>query len=458
MAAQTLILPKPGVPADRGVCALGLLMQLAGTVAAALTLFVGTALWLGGRVAHPLAAVVAFGLCLWRARLHRRAGRALVYGGRADDPSRAVMAYVGFGILHAFAICMLATYVGHGQTATAIALFAALALWPLVMFAMTLFVAPAIDADRHVVLGEDRGLEGAAILMSALGACGALSTGAVLLVLGGLPARHLEHGWGPLVVLVFVLLLVRSVLHVRAGLGGLRASSFDRPVELVGRYVGFAAITAVCVGGVLILLALSEGAPVIALGSVAVMSWLLFAWPAIVKRFFYHRQFAELLDGDRVLHRRAPDAGLSALGWLLAGHATLVASLSILALGAGPDHVGRILGRLLALCGPAIPATRDGLIASGVVVALEAICAVALIGASDRRRAIATIYALVAGAVALTLAWPIAFPLRHAASDLGLVLRLAPTAIQVAIPAVTLLLVHRAIAPTAVARYRSRAA
>jgi hypothetical protein len=458
MQAQPLILPKPGVPADHGVCALGLIMQLAGTVAAALTLFVAAALWLAGRVDHPLAAGLALGLCLVRARLHRRAGRALVYGGRADDPARAVTAYVGFGLAHALAICVIASYAGHGQGSTAIALLAALALWPLVVLAMTVFAAPAVDADRRVVLGEDRGLEGAAIVMTALGACGALSTGAVLLVLGGLPARHLEHGWGPLVVLVFVLLLVRSALHVRAGLGGLRARSFDRPVELVTRYVGFAAITAVCVGGVLVLLAMAEGAPLVALASVAVASWLLFAWPAIVKRFFYHRQFTELLDGDRVLHQRAPDAGTSALGWLLAGHATLVAALTILAVGAGRDPVGRIVGGLVALCGPAIPTSPGGLVASGAVVALEAACAVALIGARDHRRAIATLYALVAGAVAGALAWPIASPLRHAASDLGLVLRLAPTAIQIAIPAVTLLVVHRAIAPTAVARYRSRAA
>ena len=42
------------------------------------------------------------------------------------------------------------------------------------------------------------------------------------------------------------------------------------------------------------------------------------AWPLIIRRFFSDRQFADLLAGDDApVHRRAPDAGLTGLGWLL---------------------------------------------------------------------------------------------------------------------------------------------
>jgi len=461
MSPQTVQLPRPGVPADRGLAALGLLMQLAGRITGALTVLLGIAVWFGPGIRHPAASLVVAALCLVRAQLHRRAGRDLAYGGRGAHPSRALGTYLWFGLAHAFVVGFLAAPAAGAGVATATAIFGALAVWPLALLAIFGFGGfGALDGYDQigVPLGEDRGLEGASILMTVLGACGVLSTGAILLVLGGLPSRHLEHGWGPLVVVVFVLLLVRSALHVRAGLAGLREGSFDRPAELVARYVGFGAVSAFCVGGVLFLLAISEGAPPAGIIGVAVTCWLLASWPAIVKRFFHHRQFAELLDGDRVVHRRAPDAGLSALGWLLAGHAALIVSLSILAAAVGHDGPGHVIARLLTLAGPAIGHTRGALAASAVVIGLEVACAVALIQMRDRRREVATIYALVAGAVALALAWPMARPLGHAPFDLGLIARLAPTAIQLAIPAATLVLVHRAIAPAALARYRRRAA
>jgi hypothetical protein len=207
-----------------------------------------------------------------------------------------------------------------------------------------------------------------------------------------------------------------------------------------------------CVGGVLSLLAMSEQLAPEAIASVIVVCWLLAAWPLIVKRFFSHRQFAELLAGDRVVHRRAPDAGLSGLGWLLVGHATLVAAALVLELAIEPRGIGRVIDAALQRISPLVGHTAD-LGAGALVVALELAAAVTLLRMSPHRRVISTIYALVAGGVALAAAWPfLGAASQHL--DFRLVIRLIPLAIQIVIPAATLILVHRSVAPTAQARYR----
>jgi hypothetical protein len=307
-----------------------------------------------------------------------------------------------------------------------------------------------------IPLSEDRGLEGASVVMAILGACGAVSTGAIILMLGALPSRHLQHGWGGMLVVVFALLLVRSCLHVAAGVRGMREASFDRPGELACRYASFGALSVVCVGAVLLLLAMSEQLAPEAIASVIVVCWLLASWPLIVKRFFSHRQFAELLAGDRVLHRRAPDTGLSGLGWLLIGHAVLIAAALVLELATEPRGVGLALDRLLQLTSPVVGSSATDLAVAALIVALELAAAVSLLRMSRHRRVISTVYALVGGAIALTAAWPF---LRAAGRyfDVGLVIRLIPLAIQIVIPAATLVVVHRSVVPTAQARYRGSA-
>ena len=73
---------------------------------------------------------------------------------------------------------------------------------------------------------------------------------------------------------------------------------------------------------------------------------------------------------------------------------------------------------------------------------------------SDQRRAIATIYAVFAGVVALGPAVPVVASLGHHLS-LWTGVQLLPSAVQLVMPVATLLLVHRAVLPAARARYRS---
>jgi hypothetical protein len=459
-------LPRAGVPADHGLATLGLVMQLAGRTSGALAALIASVVLIESRI-HRNAGwfFLAIALCIVRSQLHRVAGRDLLYSRRtADDavanPFGAMRAYIAFGIAQAIVLGIIATTEFGATLRSGAGVTAALALWPMVL--VVVMQLPRFRPfHAGLPLGEDRGLEGASIVMTVLGACGVLSAGTIILVLGGLPSRHLQHGWGAMLVVVFTLLLVRSCLHIRAGLAGLRETSFDRPGELASRYASFGVISSVCVGGVLALLAMSEQLAPEAIASVTVLCWLLAAWPMIVKRYFNNRQFAELLAGDRMIHRRAPDAGLTGLGWLLAGHAMLVATILILAVTVEPRGVGRALGNLLLLSGPVIGRSAVGPnlglgLATGVV-ALELFAAAALLRMSDHRRMIATIYALCAGGVALAAMYPLVRSFSHYHGDLRMVIRLIPTAIQIVIPAATLVLVHRAIAPTARARYRGPA-
>jgi hypothetical protein len=334
-----------------------------------------------------------------------------------------------------------------------IGVFIGLSLWPAAL-AVVLHVLHARRLDTEVPLAEDRGLEGASILMTVLGACGVLSTGAILLAVRALPSRHLQHGWGAMLVVVFILLLVRSSLHLRAGLSGLREPSFDRPSELTTRYASFGLISACGVGGVLALFAMAEQLTPEAIVSVVVTGWLLVSWPVVIRRYFNNRQFAELLAGDRMVHRRAPDAGLTGLGWLLAGHAVVIAALLTIAATAEPQGPGRTLMSVLQLAGPVVGGSAGELVLGAGVVGLELIAAAALLRMSDHRRAFATMYALVAGGVALALTWPLVRGFDHHHFDLRTVIRLIPAAAQVVIPAATLVLVHRTVIPVARARYR----
>lgn len=452
-------LPSAGVPADHGMASLGLVMLLAARTSGALAALAASIVVLEPRHRHDAWLLFALGLCIARSLVHRIAGRDLVYSRpaadrSAADPFEATSAYVAVGIGHAAAIGVIAVCELGATRQTAVCLAAALALWPIVLGSVIRM--PRFHALRAgIPLGEDRGLEGASILMTVLGACGALSTGAIILLLTGLPGRYLEHGWGTMLVIVFALLLFRACLHLRVGIAGFGARSFDRPGELAAGYASFAVISAICVGGVLALFAMSVRRFAVALPCVAMVIWLLSVWPAIVRRYVYHRQFAELLAGDRVIHRRAPDAGLTGLGWLLTGHAALVAALLFLEAAVEPQGIGRSLQSLLVLAGPDLRSPADiGLVS--IVLGLEGLAATALIRMSDSRRVIATIYALFAGVVALATACTMIRALGRQATDLQLIARWIAAAVQIAIPAVTLVLVRRTIVPAAHARYTRR--
>jgi hypothetical protein len=181
------------------------------------------------------------------------------------------------------------------------------------------------------------------------------------------------------------------------------------------------------------------------------MCWLLIAWPMIIRKFLSDRQFADLLAGDAApVHRRAPDAGLTWLGWLLVGHVALTASFLLprIANSEGFSSVFMLAGTV---------GVKSMWWNVGALV-LQGWAGYELVRMSPQSRIIATVFAVVVVAVTLYVNWPLVDLLRHSSGFDRQAILVAPLALALVMPIATLLLVHRKIAPTARARFRAKAA
>jgi hypothetical protein len=480
--AEVVELPRAGLPADRGLASLGLLMQLGGgaCAAGAILLALVAILSLREQGGAPSGTVfwilAAAGLCVARSLAHRAAGTQLLYGGswRADgspaSPLGGMRRYVAIALGQTALLALLGRAALDLSAAEVLACCAGLALWPLALAALLASGALA-RFEAQIPHGEDQSFEAASILMAVLGTAGLLAAGALLLADLETGYAEIMHGPGSIVIGALGLLSFRSWLHVRAGLAGLRETSIDRSVDLANRYAELGVVSSLWSCGVLLLAAIANGLDVWGMALVAGLGWLMMLWPLIVRRFFSDRQLADLIAGARGAqhHRRAPDAGLTGLGWLLVGHAALTASFLVPQLIAGPLIAGP------ALAGPALAGDARWLVSlaagigdgspwwSAAVIALEAWAGAALLRMSAHHRLIAVVYGAVAAIVTAAELWPL---LEQTGQELSpsmldgrgahLVLSVAQAALRLVIPVATVLLATRAIAPAARARYRRK--
>jgi hypothetical protein len=451
-----------GVPADQGLSSLGLLMQLAGNLFAAVTSVIAlSVLILGTRALGDGSGVMLFALIgagIVRSLVQNYAGRQLLYGEGGGGRLAGVRRYVQIGIVHSLAFGAFIAWKLGVPGGIALAVTAGLVAWPAML--AIIFQLPRFRRFRDdLPISEDKGFEGAAILMTVLGLCGLLAGVGVFVMLIELPGPVLQHGPMVVVVLAVGMLVARSGMHVRAGLSGLRETSIDRSVELVNRYANFGVIAAFCCGGALLLMLMSQRLDVGGLAMVCAMVWMLMVWPVIVRRFFADRQFADLLAGPEApLHRRAPDAGATALGWLLFAYAIYSASFAIPALAMpAADRANGGVESLVALLSSS-GATHLAWL-SLPVIALQAWAGFDLVRATKSARSLATLYGVVAAAFALYTQWPLISALGHG-SDAGMGLEAStvqfmPLALSLVLPIATVLLVNRQIAPTMRARFRT---
>jgi hypothetical protein len=266
----------------------------------------------------------------------------------------------------------------------------------------------------------------------------------------------LTKGPGVLVALALAMLVIRSVLHVQAGLSGLRETSVDRSVELANRYANFGVISSFCGGGALLVF-MMQGASLAGLAVVCGLCWMLMAWPLIIRRFFSDRQFADLLAGsDAPVHRRAPDAGLTALGWLLIGYSAYTASFMLPQLLIADGRDGRELQQIMAMGGGGL-GLRSIWFSVGLLV-LQAWAGFELVRMSPQSRIIASVFGVLGAIVTIYINWPLLTALKHMRGFVGQseALMLGPLAMALIIPVATLVLVNRKIAPTARARFRHK--
>lgn len=452
-----------GVPADQGLSSLGLLMQLAGNVLAAYAGMIAFSMLFAVRGSgQTLWFFLIFGACIARSLVQRWAGAQLLYGNGGLEEGKVqrmagIHKYVVVALAQTAVVAGLLYFKLHMPGKFVLALAAGLSLWP-VTLAILVRLPRFKRFSDDLPLTEDKGFEGASILMTVLGTCGLVATGTLLLILLDLPGNMLTKGPGVLVVLSLGMLVVRSVLHVQAGLSGLRETSVDRSVELANRYANFGVISSFCFGGALLLAVMSLKMNILGLVAISAACWLLMAWPLIIRRFFSDRQFADLLAGDGApLHRRAPDAGLTGLGWLLFSHAIFSASLLVIELFSGEGSNLRAEQMLSALGGGS--GFRSVWWSVGSVV-LQAWAGYELIRMSPQSRVIATIFGIVGAAVTIYINLPFIEALKSMRSFFGNsdALQLAPIAMGLIIPVATLVLVNRKIAPTARARFRKQPA
>ncbi len=455
-----------GVPADQGLSSLGMLMQIAGNLfAATMSLYTFVILVMssrmgGGKGDETLWVLVLMGAAITRSLVHRSAGAQLLYGvGGSGQGNRmaGVQRYIIVAFAQSALTGLLLAWRFHLDAKVAFGITAGLAAWP-VTLAVLLALPRFKRFKEDLPLTEDKGFEGASILMTVFGLCGIAASGTALVVLLDLPSKALTKGPGVLVILSLAMLVVRSALHVQAGFSGLRETSVDRSVELANRYANFGVISSFCAGGAIMLWIMSVAFDLTGLAFICGLVWMLMAWPLIVRRFFADRQFADLLAGSEApVHRRSPDAGLTWLGWLLLAHAVFSASMLIPTLFVDGGQGGRgavdFSGMFSMFAGLGL---RSVWWSVGLVL-LQGWAGYELIRMSAQSRIIATLYGVIGVAVTFYLNWPLIDAIRHTHSFGKETLAAGPVVLALIIPVATILLVNRKIAPTATARFKPRA-
>ncbi len=456
---RTPDLMGPDMPADNGLGSLGLIMQLGGSVfmgVMALTSFVF--MLAASRVPGGSILMLIGVLGVVRSAMHRGAGRALLYGTTTRGPFRATLHYAVFAIVHSLMVYWVLGSKLHMAGPARQSLVLMMLAWP-----VTLLVVISLPRFKRFVdeipVPEDRGYEGAGVLMVLFGLIGALSMGilalTILTVAGG---RLLDSMEGLLVFGCVVGLGVRSIMHVRAGLVAVHDRGQDQVSDAATTYTNWGIMTSLVTGAVLLLVMMMNRGGGQGMLTVAVFVFLLIAWPLILRQFFTERDFTVALDPSAAGREyRSPDLGMTALGWLLlagavmalAGSLTTVDPSSLRRMGAAsaliPTDLAHQLGRsrwwsILSAC-------------------LQLWAAIELIGMTKRWKLSVYIYGAVATAVTVYISLPI---LEHMAQFLRMSLRRGPggllvfgqIAIALVIPVGGMLLANRHKGAGARARIR----
>jgi hypothetical protein len=267
-----------------------------------------------------LWVLLILGSSLARSAAHKRAGDRLLHDG-SGTPAQALGRYLLFAAIQTGVVAM-AMLVEGAPSELLVTLILVLAAWPV---ALLIIAKPMIEEFGGAVpMGDDKGFEGAAILLLIFGSIG-LCIGAVMLF-GWLewPSEMKSQLLGVGMLAAYVMLIIRSVLHLRAGIRGVSATHMNQTADAVAKYAQFGVVASVVVAAVLFLAfvtSMGDRAPGAAMFlmmvMVAMVAWVLLVWPLAVRRFFGERQFSLMLDARESNRQLSPDRGLPTLGWLL---------------------------------------------------------------------------------------------------------------------------------------------
>ncbi len=459
-------LAGPRMPADHGLASLGLIMQLGGSLFAGYMALIAVFPIFAGLGAGSLIAFFIGVAGAVRSAFHRSAGTALLYGS-PRGVFRPTYTYIGVAVAQTGLTLLLLNKDGATAPPMQVNLTIALVLlaWPLTLLVMlTRRRLRGFAAGDVLPVSEDLGFEGAAALMVLLGLLGSLIALFMLYTGIKLPGGALGAE-GMLVVGVFAMLLARWVLHTMAGVKGTRGIDSDGATESASRYFTFGVVSSVIAGGALLILFMSMpgvGLHPAMLLLVAGAVYLLLTWPLILRRFYTERNFAALLAGaEGPNHRRAPDAGMTAIGWLLLALGVLQLTLALPAALTGHSelaHALRAFDVFDSKLGDLVGAGRSPWWSVGIAMC-QVWAGLELVHMTDRHRLSATVYGAVATVVTLYLMWPELRQLEQLAAARGLAgfgsatsyLRIG---LSLVIPIGTIILVNRTLLPAAQARVR----
>lgn len=326
--------------ARAGLVALGLIMELVGSVVAAYLIVQALESFLGGRAfpawyltgywydvtSHRVESAsaptwrlgIVAGVAILRALLHRRAGSAVLY--RPERAVGAVTAYVAVALSHTVFCAVEFALDLDGRSLEWMVITGISIGWPIALllairrptFRRLLRVGPAacsVGATAQV-----------GTLMAFLGLVGAfVSLFALYAALDSAPVWSLSSS---LLVALTGLLCVRSLVHIRVGFRLAGRGTGSNPSWDWSSYVKVGLVTSALAWGlILVLLSLllrrppsgypSSGFRELTEGGMVV--YLLFLWPLLLRRLERTRAAAQVAER----RPRESAGGLAALAWLL---------------------------------------------------------------------------------------------------------------------------------------------
>lgn len=447
------------MPADGGLSGLGLIMQLGGSLYLGMAVMVFTTL-LFLDVDPPGVSMFLLFLAASAGRswVHRSAGVTLLYGtpaGSLQRPLSGVKTYIWVALAHT----SLSAWVFFDlipDTSTIVGLLLSLCAWPIALAVATRRPGIAAMAEVRPRTG-DFGLEGASILMSILGVIGVLFSAVLLYV-----AIVQNVGDGILMKTSFItiagLLLVRSVMHVIAGERGVSEGDRKAATDAIASYVSFGKVVSGVAGVLLAFMIFRMGSVFSGVFLVGVTVHLLLVWPLALDSFIDRYHIDVSLSETSV--SRAPDSGLTTLGWLL------LAFGSLAVVGAGtsvlfdvPSSNNEMLPGLNAWSVAAAKGHSPWFFVP--IAGLQLWAGIELLSMTARARLAAMLYGGIATLVTLYLVWPVISDMSslggmlraHGLGD-GLI-KVAQLGMALALPMATLgLAVRHGSSMRAVARYR----
>jgi hypothetical protein len=315
--------------------------------------------------------------------------------------------------------------------------------WPAAIFAVTRL--PRFQAlGPRLPMAQDNGFEGLAVLMAILGFAGLM--GSLVVGVLGFSVRAESPGLAKVLMIAGVALTVRSIIHFSVGVRAVRGTAVNAAADFL-RYGNVGMAIGAGVGGVLTVWLLVTTFDVFALATGVAVAVALTAWPAIVRRFVTWRHLADVASDT--VRRRSPDAGITALGWLLlAGAAISLGTYAGTALS--QDGLGARSAQMVQQMA-GVPFQQDHAWWQVPLALAELWAALELLAVTPRRRVVATVWAAAALVITgLTMAPDLRdlldLPIEAAAAGF------AAFFIGISPAVATLLLVNRAPLPPDVAR------